>query len=291
MSPRGKLLEPIRKLCGELRRTSPNSEWDLLPLTPTYLEDEHAPYVTALCAALENEHLRNIALSGNFGVGKSSILQGLADHSGQRALQLSLSSLSSWKLKQSDAANAKLETTKTNRIQQELVKQLLYSADTPQRRYSRFRRIEHFDFPREFLTSTLIGVVAATLFLLTGWTNTILAEFPQLPGVTAWTHLGAWGVATGLAFTARRLMFGRMQIKQLSAGPAAITLDRKSETFFDQYLDEIVYFFETSNYDVVLFEDIDRFEDVYIFETLRALNTLLNTSPKIRRPIRFIYAI
>ncbi|WP_445262397.1 YobI family P-loop NTPase, partial [Pseudomonas sp. EA_15y_Pfl1_P102] len=41
----------------------------------------------------------------------------------------------------------------------------------------------------------------------------------------------------------------------------------------------------------VLFEDIDRFNDSHIFETLRALNTLLNASPQIKKPIRFIYAI
>lgn len=41
----------------------------------------------------------------------------------------------------------------------------------------------------------------------------------------------------------------------------------------------------------MIFEDIDRFNDSHIFETLRALNTLLNASPQIEKPIRFIYAI
>ena len=46
-----------------------------------------------------------------------------------------------------------------------------------------------------------------------------------------------------------------------------------------------------SKRDIVIFEDIDRFNDSHIFETLRALNTLLNASPQIKKPIRFIYAI
>ena len=37
--------------------------------------------------------------------------------------------------------------------------------------------------------------------------------------------------------------------------------------------------------------DLDGDEDSGIFETLRALNTLLNASPQIEKPIRFIYAI
>ena len=48
---------------------------------------------------------------------------------------------------------------------------------------------------------------------------------------------------------------------------------------FNAYLDEIVYFFETTKYDVVVFEDLDRFvnKDI-IFYKLRELNTILNNS-------------
>ena len=49
----------------------------LSPLTPQYLEAEHAVYVSALERALENTDVRNIALSGSYGVGKSSILRQL----------------------------------------------------------------------------------------------------------------------------------------------------------------------------------------------------------------------
>ncbi|WP_228496541.1 hypothetical protein [Pseudoclavibacter sp. VKM Ac-2888] len=56
-------------------------------------------------------------------------------------------------------------------------------------------------------------------------------------------------------------------------------------------MDEIVYFFDVSGRDIVIFEDIDRFSDSHIFEALRALNTLLNASPQVDEPIRFIYAI
>ncbi|MFI7449598.1 hypothetical protein ACIBQX_19025 [Nonomuraea sp. NPDC049714] len=40
------------------------------------------------------------------------------------------------------------------------------------------------------------------------------------------------------------------------------------------------------------FEDLDRFGDPHIFETLRELNTVLNNSEQIRsRPVRFVYAV
>nr|WP_218868423.1 hypothetical protein [Pseudoclavibacter chungangensis] len=85
-------------------------------------------------------------------------------------------------------------------------------------------------------------------------------------------------MATAAVLLVRWLFYGKLRIKQLSAGAATVTLDDNSVSYFDQYLDEIVYFFDMSDRDVVIFEDIDRFNDSHIFETLRALNTLLNAS-------------
>ena len=57
-------------------------------------------------------------------------------------------------------------------------------------------------------------------------------------------------------------------------------------------MDEIVYFFESTKYDVVVFEDIDRFENrEIIFYKLRELNTILNNSNSIKRRINFVYAV
>jgi len=101
----------------------------------------------------------------------------------------------------------------------------------------------------------------------------------------------AWAVSTCAALLVRWRYYGKLHIKQFSAGSATVTLEDNSVSYFDQYLDEIVYFFDVSERDVVIFEDIDRFNDSHIFETLRALNTLLNSSPQVEKPIRFIYAI
>lgn len=41
-----------------------------------------------------------------------------------------------------------------------------------------------------------------------------------------------------------------------------------------------------------MFEDIDRFDEAEIFETLGALNTMLNSAQQLRgRTVRFVYAI
>jgi len=274
------------------------ADWDLESLTPSYIEAEHAGYVAAIIAALKNPKIRNIALSGNYGVGKSSILQKVSElleaepgRKRDRAVELSLSTLAPIERSTIDESIPVQATTPTNRIQQEIVKQLLYREEPNKSSGSRFRRIERFNWRRELGVALLGGFTAALIFMILGWGAPIVKTFAPLLELGLYVYPALLVLVAGAVFAARALLHGRVHIKQFSAGPASVTLDEKSVSYFDQYLDEIVYFFETSKRDIVIFEDIDRFNDSHIFETLRSLNTLLNASPQIEKPIRFIYAI
>lgn len=265
--------------------------WKLVPLTPKYLTEEHGGYAAAIEAALTDDQIRNIALSGNYGVGKSSILREVARRQNDRVVELSLSTLAPIEASQLDDSVPIQATTPTNRIQQEIVKQLLYREFPSRTPGSRFRRIERFRWWRAIGSSVLLGFAIAVIFLLAGWTVQIASVFSAYVDSGVWAHLAIWSAAALITLAVSWLFYGKLHIRHFSAGPAAVTLDDSSVSYFDQYLDEIVYFFEISDRNVVIFEDIDRFNDSHIFEALRALNTLLNVSPQIKKPIRFIYAI
>ncbi|WP_324724502.1 hypothetical protein [Lelliottia sp. JS-SCA-14] len=265
--------------------------WNLVPLTPEYHDAEHGRYVTAIENALADVKIRNIALSGNYGVGKSSILGELSRRLDNRVVELSLSTLAPIEAYELDKSVPKQATTPTNRIQQEIVKQLLYRENPSNTPGSRFRRIERFNWKRGFFSSLLIGFIVTIVFLLSGWTEQIASALHPYEDIGIWEQAITWIVSTTITLLLGWMAHGKLRIKQLSAGSATVTLDDNSVSYFDQYLDEIVYFFDVSERDIVIFEDIDRFNDSYIFETLRALNTLLNASPQIKRPVRFIYAI
>ncbi|AFT69490.1 hypothetical protein B5T_01207 [Alloalcanivorax dieselolei B5] len=288
-----RLMSITRRFLGKSDRQECTSEgsWNLVPLTPEYIDREHGGYVRAIEVALENKQIRNIALSGNYGVGKSSILREFARRQREHVVELSLSTLAPIEASNLDDSVPKQATTPTNRIQQEIVKQLLYRKDPSKAPASRFRRIERFRWGWEIAAAALSGLAIAFIFLLTGWATRIASAFGVTDKIGIWIHLIIFLVATGATVLLRWLFYGKLHIKQLSAGSATVTLDDKSVSYFDQYLDEIVYFFEVSDHHIVIFEDIDRFNDSQIFETLRALNTLLNASPQIKIPIRFIYAI
>lgn len=60
---------------------------------------------------------------------------------------------------------------------------------------------------------------------------------------------------------------------------------------FDKYLDELLYFFKETEYNVVVFQDLDRFNEVEIFSKLRELNHLVNTANQIENKVVFVYAV
>lgn len=280
-----------KKANGALKDEPVSQAWDLTALTPEFIETEHAQYAQAIAENLKKDDVLNIALSGNYGVGKSSILGRVAEDHDGRVVELSLSTLSPMDDSEVDDSVPAQARTPTNRIQQEIVKQLLYREEPKSARASRFRRIERFSWGREIALALMGGIVVSLAFMILGWAGTIERTLRPLHELNLWVYPIIALLAAGAIVAARALLHGRIHIRQFSAGPAAVTLDEKSVSYFDQYLDEIVYFFETSKRDIVIFEDIDRFNDSHIFETLRSLNALLNASPQIKKRIRFIYAI
>ncbi|WP_458573567.1 YobI family P-loop NTPase [Agreia pratensis] len=285
------MTERARKPDGIAPQELESAGWDLTALTPEFIEAEHAQYAVAIAHNLKKNDVLNIALSGNYGVGKSSILGRVADDHHGRVVELSLSTLSPIDYSKVDDSVPAQARTPTNRIQQEIVKQLLYREEPKSARASRFRRIERFNWGREVVLAVMGGVIVSFAFMILGWAGTIVRTLRPLVELGLWVYPITALLGAGAIVITRVLLHGRIHIRQLSAGPAAVTLDENSVSYFDQYLDEIVYFFETSKRDIVIFEDIDRFNDSHIFETLRSLNALLNASPQIKKPIRFIYAV
>lgn len=64
-----------------------------------------------------------------------------------------------------------------------------------------------------------------------------------------------------------------------------------SASLLNKYLDEILYFFERTSFDVVVFQDLDRFRNLNIFTKLRELNNFINNSEQVNRKVVFIYAV
>lgn len=315
---------------------------ELKPLYPEYQAERHSEYVDALKSAIGSDKkgkLRNIAISGTYGSGKSSILEKVVeDFEGVKPCStknISLAPLASCcgnaerrsdnnedrpgsnnnedRPGSKDHADGFSTDTPTNRIQREIVKQLLYGVDPKDVPLSRFHRI-HEKGKWEKIGFSLLTSVFLTMLLGTFFGDD-LGEFGQsllssLPFIDKWAispsekFLLGYVVLLVLLFAASwmicsYLLKSNLKIGQVNVSGASLKLDQGVDSYFDQYLDEIVYLFEKSKIEIVIFEDLDRFKSPEIFDSLRELNQILNDDPVITgersrrdgRTIRFIYAI
>lgn len=243
-------------------------------LTPNYDEKHHGTYLRRLEEVVKDPTNLNIALTGRYGAGKSSVLDRFEANHRKTTQRLAISTL---------APGEEGEST-TNRIQKEIVKQLLYGATEKVGKNSRFTKIAVLSKRTAVLQSAGFVVCVGGLLYLLGWLPAIKWTGDEQ---ASWVRMVAWvgaGILATLAVSVvRMLTHGRFWVSDVSAGGAALTLTEKPESFFDKYLDEIVHYFRREAKDIVVFEDLDRFEDPHIFEALRELNTLLNETPERRR--------
>jgi hypothetical protein len=275
----------------------------LRSLAPEFIEDQHKLYVDLLVDGIEKKPaVRNIALTGPYGTGKSSILGEVARRYPKRVVEISFSTVGKLPGKEpgkepggvpvTDGTNA-AAATPTNRVEKEIVKQILYKEDPSRTRGSRFRRITRFRWGRQIAFGLAVGLLALGVLFLTGLDKPFMA-MAGTDAALLWLARGVlFFVLSGSVLLIRWLTHNRVFLDKLTAGPATVSLSSQSSSYFDQYLDEIVYYFEVSQRDIVVFEDIDRFDDVHIFEALKALNTLLNGAKQVKRgrPLKFIYAL
>jgi hypothetical protein len=270
----------------------------LQPLTPQYDEAHHKVYVDHLLRELDNPNIHNIALSGPYGVGKSSILQGLKKYKPNAAF-ISLSTLGFDAVNvsnRSQSSDPDSSADQASLIQKEIVKQLLYRANPRKLPASRFKRIYRTPF-KNLLGMSVTTAAAITLVSLA------LGLPDKLPLVSGqpWFDLllklaFIWLIFAIFSLVAGQRLQGRIHLEKVTAGPTTVSLSASTETYFDKYLDEMIYFFEVTKLRLVVFEDIDRFDNPEIFEQLRELNTLLNNVEQLKRnkhedPIVFIYAV
>lgn len=265
-------------------------------LAPQFDEKAHGLYLGQLEEALRNKRNKNIALSGSYGIGKSSVLDKFVEEHQSEVVEISFSGFRPGSQPRVPANDGKTfnpaANTPTNQIQKEIVKQLIYRESPTRTPASKYRRPETLQPRREVALALVTGALGSFIAYLTGLLDRPVKSLSEIPGAPVWVGAGVVVVVAILVLGLRVLLHNRVIIEKLSAGPATIALSPQATTFFDEYLDEIVYVFQVSGRRIVVFEDLDRFDDQGIFQALGALNTLLNRSAQLKKkPIVFVYAV
>ncbi|AUC92477.1 hypothetical protein [Streptococcus suis] len=283
----------------------------LTPLSNVNIDPSHD---AAMKYALEDKGIKNVAISGNYGSGKSSFIETYKSKNGSfKPLHISLAHFSSLNHLE-NGSNAQLEIfqgqiensdslEQINIIEGKIINQLLHQIDAKYIPMTIFKSKKNpVSFEVVKLSVVILLFLLPTLFL---WNYTQLAilvreGFPNFPHLGSIIRLLAYLILTCnmiyVVYKLSELQLKRRLIKNLSFRGANISGDievfqSEEDSYFDKYLDDVLYLFDNCQSDIVIFEDIDRFETNLIFEKLREINTLVNNKRKDGKKLLFIYLI
>ncbi len=283
----------------------------LQSLQPIKLNKEDPSYKTVeelaevLDHAVSNKDIRNVAITGPFGSGKSSIIQTLMEeHKEFHYLPLSLATLQAYEegeIKKekntiSDEGKEKQSEILNRKIEYSILQQLIYKENIEKVPNSRFRRIIHLGKKKLFLYSGGIVLFIIAFFVLFEPSFARIESFYNVLNFGKYNIVCDFLAAGYLCFCVFCVCwyiiksFANSKLNKLNLKDGVIEI-KEENSIFNKHLDEILYFFQVTEYNVVVIEDLDRFGTESIFLKLRELNQLINESKIVGRHIVFLYAI
>lgn len=256
--------------------------------------------------ALMQSDSRNIAVTGHYGSGKSSVANTCINEMGidDEVLRISMSTFAL----PSDTKPAG-GTLYSDDIEYKIVQHLLYKCDKSKIPYSGFKQI-HQPKQRDF--SSYVIWVLLSFFCF------IIAFEPSLFRIDSFydAYYDLLGDRTGrkvniiadtlsivyliwFLYQAGRIVASKLHlIRSVKVEAKGVNLEASKDaevSIFNKYLDEIIYIIQSNRYNYILFEDLDRLDNSdRLFLKIRELNMLINESEAFKsqnRVVRFIYAI
>lgn len=246
--------------------------------------------------AIKNEDIRNIALTGPFGSGKSSIIQTLMDEYKEfHYLPISLATLQADDKESDTSGNDEQDIETLNRkIEYSILQQIIYREKAETVPNSRFKRIVHIE-KENLRFYSVCGLLFVLAFIAVFLPNLIVG-FYRYFHLVYYKSLMTFFASLYLIWASYHIFryiiksYSNSKLNKLNLKDAQIEIEEEN-SIFNKHLDEILYFFQVTSYNVVIIEDLDRFETEKIYLKLRELNQLVNESKIVGRHVVFLYAI
>lgn len=273
------------------------SEKQISLLSPVDDFKRHKEYIIRLKNAIDKPNVFNIALTGSYGAGKSSILKTFkAYYPEYHYVNVSLASFVEVNLSDGDNTVKGKQDSFEDQLEYSILQQLFYHVKATNIPESRFGRIERTSRKKRILVVvSILLFIVANLFL---FCQEQVNKYFLIPTEVLKSSF-IFGISISVLFIGifvilfqLILFIKKISIKNLTLDKATLEFEeKKNVSIMNRYLDEILYLFQEKKYNVVIFEDIDRFENTHIFTKLRELNLILNQSEEVGRRIVFLYAL
>lgn len=266
-------------------------------------------YEEALDFVFSEKDILNIAISGAYGSGKSSILNTYEKkHKELTFIHISLAHFDNAETVLPEQTPKELvgtgektsikseEPSIESRIEGKILNQLIQqipSKKIPQTNFHKKRTISKWK--PLFFTIVISLLVMCSLYLLTFDSINPFIKDNQIsnwiifnPAFIAICFLLSLGY---IIYCFVNFQYKKGFIKKITLKGNEIELfSEEKDSFFDKYLNEVLYLFENCGADAIIFEDIDRFENTSIFERLREINALANIRLE-KKSLRFFYLL
>jgi len=269
----------------------------LAPKVLTKQEDieKIRPYLNKLKETLDAKGVNNIALTGGYGSGKSTILNTFkALHPEYIYLNVSLASFNQNEGKLPPCKKEELERL----LEVSILQQIIYHVKPARIPESRFKRIVNREWWQYLFIAVLflLWVVSLILSFKYGYLDKINPSSWKSSRPFDWSAFSILTIAfsgIGMLSTIVMQLFTNSKINKVNIKGEVELGEKVDKSVFNEHLEEILYFFERTDYNVVIIEDLDRFDNTDIFTKLREINILLNNSSPIKsdREINFVYAL
>ena len=290
-----------------------NEEIKFLPLTPDESKEGKEGYIDALKWAIDQESVKNIAITGTYGSGKSSLVRTYIKEKGlENVLEVSVATFNSSISENDDNTNdgrvdrEEKDSSLENRLEQHILQQMFYTVkaeDIPNSRFSRLQVGNKKGAWCRFVDNFFN--VLAIVFLVIAIKYSAARQLVNIYKDNSFIDKDYFWIVTVVMvlvviFVSWRSIkiiqyLKEIGLNKLNIGTTSIELNSEDNvSIFNKYIDEIIYLFTNTNYNLVVFEDLDRFENLEIFERLRSMNTLINNNKDIKakgRKIVFVYAL
>lgn len=240
----------------------------------------------------KNSEVTNVAITGNYGAGKSSVVESFERKcTDKKFIHISLGQYDETIGSEKNGLNNR----QINTIEGKIINQLLHQINPNQIRKSIFKTLDAESQIKPFNISIYLGlVILLSLYLLniSSW-NSLIHNFSWL----SWTTKPIISLLVlvilfvliiyGFYFLLKlQKDFGfikkfSLKAEKIETDIEIFSNDNSKVSYFDRYLDDVLYLFKQSGADVIVFEDIERFNDSRIFEKLKELNIVINRKRKI----------
>lgn len=259
-------------------------------------------YEDALTYVFSDPDIKSVAITGTYGAGKSSIIETYkASHPEHRFMHISLAYFEP-EISQSSPQ------VRESALEGKILNQLIHQINATEIPLTNFKVKKKTSYFRVLMTTSVLVIFILALALLVyfnqwqtyasrlsiGWLHHSLSwttnnAFPLFDGLICIVILA------GTLYSIIKVGRNRNFVKRISLQGNEIEVfeQDKDSTYFDKHLNEVLYLFENAGSDVIVFEDLDRYNAIEIFSRLREINTLVNNriSHTGKPTIRFFYLL